>query len=342
VMGIITGTADRALAGYAVAPTGYTYGVYGSSNSPNGTGVYGSSYLYGVYGQTYSTNGIAVTGLQSGYSISNLGSFWQPGGFFAGRNGIVGLTIDSGGYGVAGVYDAVTGSGAAVRGRSSSSNAYGVYGINTAGGYAGYFSGNVYVAGNFSVSGSKAFEIDNPLDPANQYLYHYAVESPTVQNMYNGTVVLDEQGEATVQLPDYFSAINTDPFQYQLTAIGAPGPNLYIAEEVKDGQFKIAGGTVGMKVSWMLFGIRNDPWMRDNPQTDVVDKPASEVGTFLYPQGYGQPASLQLGSLEQSNPQNLYQPVLPLIQQNTGLPGTTEFPQQPSVPGSSTYAPQSK
>jgi hypothetical protein len=38
-----------------------------------------------------------------------------------------------------------------------------------------------------------------------------------------------------------------------------------------------------------VFGQRNDPWLRDHPQSDVVDKPASEEGTYLYPQGYGQP-----------------------------------------------------
>jgi hypothetical protein len=34
--------------------------------------------------------------------------------------------------------------------------------------------------------------------------------------------------------PDWFSALNKD-FRYQLTAIGAPGPNLYIAEEISGG-----------------------------------------------------------------------------------------------------------
>ena len=72
--------------------------------------------------------------------------------------------------------------------------------------------------------------------------YHYAVESPQVQNQYNGTVTLDANGEAVVDLPEYFSSVNTGPFQYQLTAIGAPGPNLYIAQEVTGNQFKIAGG----------------------------------------------------------------------------------------------------
>ena len=352
VIGIITGTASNAVIGIAYSTdygTGvngtsyatYGYGVYGSANGSSGTGVYGNAYLYGVYGYAYSTDGIGVVGVQSGYSTDDLGTFWAPGGFFGGRNGIVGITRENGGYGVAGVFDATTGSGAAVRGRSSSSNAYGVYGINTAGGNAGYFSGNVYVAGTLGASGVKSFRIDYPLDPANKYLLHYAVESPQVQNQYNGTVSLDANGEAVVDLPEYFSSVNTGPFQYQLTAIGAPGPNLYIAQEVTGRLFKIAGGTPGMKVSWLLYGVRNDPWMQDNPQTDVADKPVSEAGKYVYPQGYGQPATLQLGLLEQSDPMHLYQPVLPQIQQNTAVPGTTTPPQQPNnVPGSSTYPSQ--
>ena len=51
-----------------------------------------------------------------------------------------------------------------------------------------------------------------------------------MKNVYDGLVVLDEKGEAEIELADWFSALNKD-FRYQLTAIGAPGPNLYIADE---------------------------------------------------------------------------------------------------------------
>jgi hypothetical protein len=65
-----------------------------------------------------------------------------------------------------------------------------------------------------------------------EYLSHSFVESPDMKNVYDGTVTLDANGRASVVLPDYFEALNRD-FRYQLTAIGAPGPNLYIAEGVQ-------------------------------------------------------------------------------------------------------------
>ena len=41
-----------------------------------------------------------------------------------------------------------------------------------------------------------------------------------MMNIYTGNVVTDELGLATVKLPDWFEAENTD-FRYQLTVIGA-------------------------------------------------------------------------------------------------------------------------
>ena len=62
-----------------------------------------------------------------------------------------------------------------------------------------------------------------------------------MMNVYNGNVVLDNNGQAWVQRPEYFAALNFG-FRYQLTAIGAPGPNLYVAEEISDNRFMIAAG----------------------------------------------------------------------------------------------------
>jgi trimeric autotransporter adhesin len=105
------------------------------------------------------------------------------------------------------------------------------------GNLAGSFTGDVSISGNLNVSGTKHFRIDDPLDPANRYLYHAALESSEVLNLYAGNAVLDAGGEAAVQLPDWFETLNRD-FRYQLTAIGAPAPNLHVAQEIQESQFQ--------------------------------------------------------------------------------------------------------
>ena len=63
----------------------------------------------------------------------------------------------------------------------------------------------------------------------------------------------------------------------QLTPIGAPGPNLHIANEVAKNQFKVAGGAPGMKVCWQVTGIRQDKWAKDHPLAVEQDKRSKDV-----------------------------------------------------------------
>ena len=151
-----------------------------------------------------------------------------------------------------------------------------------------YFTNDVTIGGNFFVSGTKNFRIDHPLDPTNKYLDHAAIESSEVLNQYSGNVVLDDKGEGRVEFPDWFAAINED-FRYQLTAIGAPGPNLYVSEEIKDNSFTIAGGRPAMKVSWQVTARRNDAYMKAHPYVVEQDKPEFERGYYTLPELYGAP-----------------------------------------------------
>jgi hypothetical protein len=162
------------------------------------------------------------------------------------------------------------------------------FGVVAKGSVAGNFLGDVSIQGTLTKSAG-AFKIDHPLDPANKYLTHSFVESPDMMNIYNGTILLDRNGEAWVTLPNWFEALNRD-FRYQLTAIAVPSPNLYVAAEVSGNRFKIAGGQPGAKVSWQVTGVRHDAYADANRLAIEEDKPVEDRGYYLHPEIHGQPA----------------------------------------------------
>jgi hypothetical protein len=250
---------------------------------------------YGVFG--HSKTGIGVRGSTGDAvfdpDVSDIGTY----GISKSGTGVHGLSTNF--VGVVGYSHKSIG----VMGVSVSD--MGVYCTSLNGGYAAYLDGRVHIRGPLTKPGG-SFKIDHPLDPANKYLCHSFVESPDMKNVYDGVVVLDDKGEAEIELPNWFGALNKD-FRYQLTAIGAPGPNLYIAEEISDtttttnygssssssdnnnSRFKIEGGTSGMKVSWQVTGIRKDAWANANPIEVEEDKPDKERGYYQHPDLYGQP-----------------------------------------------------
>ncbi|MBA4312735.1 MAG: hypothetical protein C0417_08905 [Chlorobiaceae bacterium] len=312
--------------GRATATDVVNYGVYGSSASTIGYGVYGvniasSGSNFGVYGESYSTSGRGVQGI-SPY----LGTYGRAEATTGLNYGVYGRTYSTEGYGVygtspnTGVYGvstATSGEKIGVYGKTNSPDGAGVWGHgikagvvgihtgNTGAGIIGYasglpgkaaiFNGFVAVMGElYKTSGS--FRIDHPLDPENKYLFHSFVESPERKNIYDGTVILDVNGAATIIFPDWFGALNKE-FRYQLTAIGTSGPNLYIASEVNNNQFKIAGGTSGMKVSWQVTGIRKDAYAERYPQPIEEFKQGRERGKYLHPELYGKPREEGIGAL---------------------------------------------
>ena len=159
------------------------------------------------------------------------------------------------------------------------------------GAFAGFFDGDVLIVGTLT-GGSPVLRMDDPLDPANKYLSHSAVESEDMMNIYNGIVVLDSNGEAVVQMPNWFSALNRE-FRYQLTCIGGFAP-VYIAEELADNQFKVGGGRAAMKVSWQITGIRQDAWTNAHRIPVEEEKNDRERGFYLHPELYGQPDEKQI------------------------------------------------
>ena len=135
------------------------------------------------------------------------------------------------------------------------------------------WTGDLTITGALS-KGSGSFVIDHPLDPENKLLYHSFVESPDVKNIYDGVVTLNDQGRATVTLPDYYEALNgSESARFLLTAIGESAPGLYVTEEgIYNNTFTIAGGPSGVRVSWQVTGIRQDPYILKNPIVVEVEK----------------------------------------------------------------------
>lgn len=220
-----------------------------------------------------------------GYSYSDHGVYGRTFGDWSWHSGVYGEASKENANGVTGWN---TGAGVGVYGHSES-------------GTAGYFDGAVHVVGYLTKAGG-GFKIDHPLDPENQYLNHSFVESPDMKNVYDGVAVLDTNGEAWVELPVWFETLNKD-FRYQLTSIGSPGPNLYIAQEIESNRFQIAGGTPGSKVSWQVTGIRQDPYAEAHPIAVEEEKPAEEQGTYLHPLEYGQPESAGLDARRGQGPE---------------------------------------
>jgi len=237
--------------------------VVGSAhNGPFANGVYGSSTSgNGVYGGSSSNDGAGVVGETSTY----IGVY---------------------GYGPASGVEGYSPNGIAVRGQSSSG--IGVYGTSSSY-YAGYFNGSVRITGACCGMAAGSSQIDHPLDPANKYLNHSLVESQDMKTIYDGVVALDGKGEAWVELPSYFEALNKN-FRYQLTCIGGYAP-VYVAEEIEANRFKIAGGKPGLQVSWQVTGIRHDPYAEQHPVQAEAEKSPEERGKYLQPEEWGQPKS---------------------------------------------------
>jgi hypothetical protein len=254
VLGSVTGdtTGQRAVYGIDQTSGGGGYGVVGTST--DGTGVYGSS------------------------------SASPPGGPVPIGSGVYGLATAEEGLGVFGYATGEAGVG--VLGMASGEDVAGVYAeAEGSGSVALSVQGNADVTGTLTKGGG-SFKIDHPVDPENKYLYHSFVESPDMKNIYDGTVILDGDGRATVELPDWFEALNRD-YRYQLTAIGGPAPELHISREVKDRTFSIAGGKRDQKVSWQVTGIRQDAWANANRIQVEVDKKAEDRGRYLHPELFG-------------------------------------------------------
>jgi hypothetical protein len=249
---------------------------------------------------------ISAAGATNSAGIVSVGGPGSSSGgtFFAGNGtGGNGISSFADGGGEGGQFIGGTnGNGLGAEGRGSGYGGFfqgggiGIFAQGFGGSLAGQFLGDVQISGTLTAT-TKHFRIDHPLAPAEKYLVHAAVESSEVMNLYSGNVTLNRRGEAWVELPNWFEALNED-FRYVLTAIGAPGPNLYVAREIREHRFKIAGGRPLARVSWQVTGVRHDAYMAAHPMQVEEDKPAGERGHYLHPELFGQPEEKTVGWVE--------------------------------------------
>lgn len=235
----------------------------------------------GLFVSTHSATGTSLAGYTDATDFNAAGIIGYVTANSGQSVGVYGAT-NSSAFNAAGIYGQANrdGSAAAVMGVANGANSYAILGFGSgANSWAGFFQGKVHVNGTLSKAAG-SFKIDHPLDPQNKYLSHSFVESPDMMNVYNGNVVLDSRGEATIKMPDYFEALNKD-FRYQLTAMGKPSPGVYISQEITGNTFRIAGGAPNGKISWMVTGIRHDTYANEHRIPVEEQKPAAERGTLL-------------------------------------------------------------
>jgi hypothetical protein len=251
---------------YGVA-NGGGCGVCGTSNTttPKYAGVVGTNTAggTGVYGQTSGTvvsgAGAAVWGQNTSNGVGVYGNANGSGYGVYGidLNGVVGF--GNGGTGVTG-----HGVNGGIGVFAASDTGFGLY-VDMG---DAHITHNATVGGDLTVTGTltagtKDFRIEHPLD-SNKWLRHSCVESSARKNVYDGKIVADANGQAQVQMPSYFEALNED-FCYQLTAVGASAPSLHVKQEVIQNMFVIAGANPGQKVCWQVTGTRKDATALANP-----------------------------------------------------------------------------
>jgi hypothetical protein len=284
--------------------SGSNDGVHGNSVSGNGVAGFSQSGYAGVYGN----GGTGVAGASSSASGpgGNFTGFTAPSG--SGLSGTDGAdahggnaaptSSENGGNGVmalGGTGDSFEfvgndGSGGVFTGGSGNFSGDGVDAFPGSG-YAGYFDGNLDVRGTI-FAGTKDFRIDHPLDPANKYLVHASVESSEMMNIYDGNITTDGQGNATVQLPEWFEVLNTD-FRYQLTVIGQFAQAI-VARKIENNQFEIRTSAPNVEVSWQVTGVRQDAYAKAKPLVVEQEKDARLRGFYIHPELYGAPPEKQI------------------------------------------------
>ena len=264
-----TYTDTTAIVGSATADTGYASGVRGETSAPGGTGVMGNHYDFstggvGVSGRTSSPDGYGVTGFQSGYStFSNASGWWESGGLFGGRNGVIGITEEDAGVAVFGQNNGSGTSGWA--GFFLAENGHGVL-VSTPSGSIG-----------LSVSGGSKNAVVATDDGA-RLLYSEEATEVWFADYGFGQLV---EGVAIISIdPIFAQTVNLDePYHVFLQAYG--DAELYVTDRTAT-QFEVhlREGDAAVEFSYRIVGKRL------GYEDDRLERaPWADSDSHLYPHG---------------------------------------------------------
>ena len=81
---------------------------------------------------------------------------------------------------------------------------------------------------------------------------------------------------------------------HQLTPIGSFAQAI-VWREVSGDRFTVRTSKPRVKVSWQVTGIRHDPYANSHRICVEELKSPLQRGKYIYPQGYGKPASNSVG-----------------------------------------------
>jgi hypothetical protein len=288
IAGFFTAANGTGISGVTASPS--TYGIFGSNDGAVGTGA-------AIRASGKNNNGLVATTANADKAAivaTNTGAIGAGAAIRAsGANNVDGVlaTSDTGRalHGISSVGPGVVGESTSDAGVGGiSTNYVGVFGFSSTNS-AGFFSGPLYASSIDAGSASaavKAFRVDHPTDPAGKVLMHSCVESNERLTVYAGTVTTDAGGEATIQLPGYFGALNGD-LRYQLTPLA--DARAWVKREVKANRFTIATSEPATKVCWQVSGVRRDAYATAHPLVVESVKTGKEKGKYLHPVEHGQP-----------------------------------------------------
>jgi hypothetical protein len=266
------------------------------ASGSNTQGVIGYGTDAGVFGKHSSQDafgklGTGLDGVQGYTDLQGGAGVFGDGTSGSADYGVMGLGFDAV-YGDAGT----SGGGTGVTGRGTQ----GVSGVATDPyGFSGWFEGGPLHVSNIIEKEACYFVIDHPLDPENQLLQHCSVEAPEELLLYRGKVVLDVEGEASVVMPSYFTAlVSEDDATVNLTPEGRPRsstPHEFSYEWAAAHDRFTIFGEPGRSVAWLVMANRDDPVARAHPL--VVEKEkgpgtSCSKGRLLNPAAYGYPESM--------------------------------------------------